>query len=511
MRRHLGIVMVVGLVAALTVACTPPTEPDNCPTATPGATPALQAAAARSAVADGPSTTGSPPPLDRVVRPQTASLADRPDLARAVASPTAQRDISANELSFTYNSPTYPWSAAELQQLQQVVATSYPIIKQVIGPPLFPITVNFRKDPTLPSTVAGQFWASNNEIVIRVLDPGTFVHELIHAFRDDLVMWDDAFEEGMTRAAEVEVMGRMPASYLTDYFDRAHSYPDDVNYEMFNDTPAVGAPGGEFWTDRDPALTFLRYQLSGYAWAKAYLEDPQFFVRFDAALYQASLTNPSVTSDEGALVRLAAAALPTVETLPFDQWYHAQRVFDTSPPTGELLLFRYIPPYALTVHALRRAADGTEVPLTGRSVPWSAVDVAGAQIGAGTATTGSDGSTSLPLSVPSGYTGRIGLSATTGSGAQAVTTKVNASWTQGSGVYGTVPRSNGGYVEVRNLGTAGRVCATLAAGAFDVANLGPVRGRFSATVHYDDGVTVTRSFNKDAAPYFVPFRVGPNG
>lgn len=504
MRRHLGIASAVGLIAAVTVACTPPTDQDTCPTPPEP----VHAAAVRAVGGIGSPAEVGPSPLDQVIRPAASGLAGKPDLSRAAAAPARSQDISGNELTFTYNSPTYPWSDTELQQLQQVVATSYPIIKQVVGPPLFPITVNFRKDPTISSSVGGQYWSASNEVVLRILDPGTFVHEMIHAFRDDLVMWDNAFEEGMTRAAEVEVMGRMPAQYTAGYFDLHHSFTDDVNYEMFKAHPAMGSTRGDFWTDRDSSLTFLRYQLSGYAWSKAYLEDPQFLVRFDAALYQASLTDPSVTSKESALVSLAAAAVPNVESLPFEQWYSEQSVFDTSPPSGRFLLFRYLPPYLTTVHALSRAADGSETPSTGLTVDWRASDVAGTSLASGTGTTDVAGTSSFSLSPPVGYAGRLDLSATMGSGAQATTTGVRARYTQGSGVFGTVPRETGGYVEVLNRDTSARACATLAQGAFDVASLGSVKGRFTATVRYEDGVTAATSFNKDAGPYFIPFGVG---
>lgn len=505
MRRHLIVALVVGLVAATTVACTPPIEPEPCPNPSQPPSPS----AGRAAVAREASSGGQPPPLDQVIRPAAPGLSGRPDLARAVAAPARASDISTNELTFTYNSPDNPWSPAELQQLQQIVATSYPIIKDVVGSPLFPITVNFRKDPSLPSTVAGQFWPGLNEIKIRVLNPDTFIHEMIHAFRDDLVLWDDAFEEGMTRAAEVAVMGRMPAQYSVGYFDAGHSYQDDVNYELFKGNHAVGSVAGEFWTDRDPALVFIRYQLSGYAWAKAYIEDPQFFARFDAALYQASLTNPSVVSDEGALVGLAAGVAPTVESRPFEQWYHEQSIFETSPPTGDLLMFRNLPPFGTTLHALTRAGDGTETALGGLSVDWSAVNFFGGPFDGGTATTDAVGNADVPVVFPSGFAGRTGLTATATDRPDA-STIANIRWTQGSGVFGTVPRDHGGYVEVQNLDTSARACATLAQGAFDVASLGVVRGRFSATVHYDDGVTATKRFNKDAAPYFVSFGAGWN-
>ena len=101
-------------------------------------------------------------------------------------------------------------------------------------------------------------------------------HEMLHAFRDDNIIGLNTFEEGMARVAEVEIFDQL-AGYVHP-FDEAHQDQDHVYYELLN-RPEIGSPRGSF--DDGYVATLLRYQLAGYAWGKALIENDQFLARFN--------------------------------------------------------------------------------------------------------------------------------------------------------------------------------------------------------------------------------------
>ena len=195
----------------------------------------------------------------------------------------------------------------------------YPVAKAIYGSPAYNIsTVNVRKDPTL-SGVSGYYDLSANEMVLRTSRSDALCHEMIHAFRDDNMVGLSTYEEGMTRAAEVEVFNQLP-----DYshFDKHHSYTYDVYYESLNN-PAVGSQNGTF--SSLATLFLLRYQLAGYAWGKALIENSDFLFDFNRDFYARILVDPDVRYQEAGLLAIAAAIQPTVEGLPFQEWYAPSR------------------------------------------------------------------------------------------------------------------------------------------------------------------------------------------
>src|SRR5262249_37144659 len=124
--------------------------------------------------------------------------------------------FSANELTFTFDSKDYPWTDAQLAVLKNAITDFYPVIKSIYGNPAFSLNINIRQDPTIGYD--GLYFPSLNEMVMRSpsrLD--VLGHEMVHSFRDDLVITLPSFEEGMTRAAEVELFDRLPQY---QYWDR---------------------------------------------------------------------------------------------------------------------------------------------------------------------------------------------------------------------------------------------------------------------------------------------------
>jgi hypothetical protein len=416
---------------------------------------------------------------------------------RALASAGA----ASNELTFTYNSPTYPWTSSEIATLQGWIADFYPAIKALYGPPGYANTVNVRKDPNFP--YAGNYDAATNELVVRDLgasDP--ICHEIIHAFHDEALVSFPSYEEGMTRACEVAVFNALPGY---THWDENHQYPFDRYYEYEN-VAAAGATAGNLYA-RDTDI-LVRYQLAGYAWAKLLLESPTAFVDFNAAYYAAVNADPTVVADEGALVAILRTIRPSVEGMGFDGWYAGQHVLNTHPASGYALFQRGrddSPTFARTSASyFRRESDGSETVLAGQSVSWQVFDWDDTPLGSGVTTTSALGVTSYTAPIPAGHVGRIRViaTATTPDGPVATVTR------RGHGLYGgiegVVVDANDATVEAEPLDVPVAPASTaLVHGCFALPGMESVTGRVRMTVEYPDGRSLSRIVTKDASGYFV--------
>ncbi|WP_020564362.1 fibronectin type III domain-containing protein [Methylosarcina fibrata] len=420
-------------------------------------------------------------------------LPDAEEARKKSASAVAGAAID-NELTFTFDSPDHPWSASDIATLQASINTFYPLIKEVYGAPAFSNTMNIRYDPTLTgSDVAGTYSSSTNELTLSELDVDVLVHEIIHAFRDDYILAINTYEEGMTRAAEIEVFSR---SGVAHPWDDKHSYAYDRYYEGLN-LPIIGSKNGNVWAGYVSAL--VRYQLAGYAWAKALLENSSFFINFNTLLYSAAAADHGVVANLAALTGLAASVQANVEGKPFQTWYAQQGVFDADPPQGYLLYQRI---NQGNIDYFYRSTSGTETMQAGKTIEWQDYDYRDALLLSGSEVTNSYGVAGVGW--PGNYQDKLRIEARTQSPAGPVADSGMLSLGSGVGVFGYLPASNAGSVTMTSLDNiVSPVTVNVVNGAFAEDTLGTVRGRFRA-----DFTDATHSFsvyfNKDASPYFLP-------
>ena len=248
-----------------------------------------------------------------------------PDAERYQKYPSLRKSLS--ELTFTFNSTAYPWTQVEIDSMNNRLEIFYTKAKSIYGNPAFAISVNIRKDPNI--TAAALYSASNNEIVLKNLNsPDQLCHEMIHAFRDDYMISYRTYEEGMTRAAEVEIFNQLD-NY--QHWDENHSYGYDVFYDEFN-KPNIGAKNGNIYSN--PTLQLTKYQISSYVWAKFYLEDKDFLKDFNSLYYSQMDSDPSVRNTESKLKNIVETIKPTIENQPTDLWYSKQYILDSNPSTG---------------------------------------------------------------------------------------------------------------------------------------------------------------------------------
>jgi hypothetical protein len=320
-------------------------------------------------------------------------------------------------------------------------------------------------------------------------------HEMIHAFRDDDIIFLSSFEEGMTRAAEVEVLNRLPGY---DYFDRNHSYTYDVYYEALN-RKTIGSKQGNFFQGYVSVL--LRYQLAGYAWGKLFIENPSFFSDFNKALYADVLADSSILWTESKLVRIVDKAQPRIEAEKFLSWYSQQGVLDTAPPSGYFLYQRI---NQFTVDFFSRDESGVETMLANAPVEWEVFDFQNTLLSSGSDPTSAYGWMGFIPSLPDAYQGRIKVVVTAMTPNGAVSDTALRAIGSEKGVFGIITDASTGEITitpVKNRALA--VTVPVSNGAFFAQSLASERGRFLAVFNGANGERISMAFTKDASDYFI--------
>jgi hypothetical protein len=405
----------------------------------------------------------------------------------------------SNELTFTFNSPNSPWTCEEVGGIKAQIADFYPLIKKFYGAPAFNLTVNVVKAPSL-SSASALYNPTTNTITLGPgygTQPDVLCHEMIHAFRDDYLLFLNSFEEGMTRAVEVEVFNHLP-DYA--YWDRAHSYNYDVYYEGIG-TQWLGQRGGSFFLGGN---TLLYYQLAGYAWAKPFLENPSFFLDFNGELYARLRSGQAIQSDESSLVDVACSVQPMIEDVECLQWYRHQGILNTMPPTGHFLIHQiyHDPEYFYSCHYWRQPSGS--ISFQPGPLDWAIYDDQEVLLDGGTFLSTNRGVEYGP-SMPEGWgTGRIKAVVEASSPTETISDTYFAVPDYRTGIFGVVAHASSGMLTITPLdGASVPVTVPVIDGAFSAPSLKFLRGRFWAEFTDAGGRSFSRQFNKDAGDYFL--------
>ncbi|MDW8105263.1 MAG: FlgD immunoglobulin-like domain containing protein [Armatimonadota bacterium] len=308
-------------------------------------------------------------------------------------------------LSFVFEG----WDGAQEVFLRRVIGAAVPLIEQVYGKPAQSGTVkvvNYDRDIGDRDAVSGGIYdASRNEILFPVYNSQysvviNLVHLLVHAFHGPLVFEYDAWEEGFARAVTLIVAHRVAQALGIDdpegFFKTDPLYHALPYYDLLNQ-PALGnntfiAPSLKQLPITPGQLGGMyhpRMQMAGSAWLKVYMEDPEFFKKFNARYYAQYNPNETIklSGDIPRLKAIAASVLAnggTVEGLPFERWYERQYILDTSVSFGKKLYAWVLPDRAeegkdnpglsiVLIH-YQTTATGDEIPLNGVCYPvyWDA-------------------------------------------------------------------------------------------------------------------------------------------
>lgn len=295
-----------------------------------------------------------------------------PDLMRTRATGAAL-GAPTNTLRFTFEG----FSEAEELSLRDYLARALPVAYSVYGRPAFDLDVTVILDPELNSLQGGVYDASTNQIRLAPLsgnfaeDSYIFLILVLQAFHDDVAFFYDCWEEGFAGAAATVIQTRSGVAPGYDPIDPGPFYATSV-YEPQNQ-PDLGGP--TFYPPSGwSGMLVWRVAMARSAWFKCWVEDNSFFRKFNE-IYYASFTD-SLPGDVPALRVLASQVLPSVEGMPFQEWYQRQWVLDTSVRIGPKLFVWNIPltqSVALICEYFYTTFEGDEQPRGGqaRTIYWS--------------------------------------------------------------------------------------------------------------------------------------------
>lgn len=295
-----------------------------------------------------------------------------PDLMRTMQAGDGLGD-PANQLRFTFEG----FDEGTATSFRDYLSRALPVAYSVYGRPAFDLDVTVILDEELDALQGGIYDATTNEI--RLAPPsGNFTEDsfillvmVLQAFHDDAAFFYDAWEQGFAGAAATVIQTRPGVAPGYNPIDPGPFFATSV-YEAQNQQ-ALGGP--TFFPDSGWAgMLVWRIAMSRSAWFKCWVEDPDFFRNFNEAYYAAF--TPSLPGDIPALRVLASEVLPSVEGLPFQEWYQRQWVLDTSVRIGPKLFVWNIPltqSVALIAEYFYTTFEGDEEPRGGqaRTIYWS--------------------------------------------------------------------------------------------------------------------------------------------
>ena len=321
------------------------------------------------------------------------------------------RAVGGGTLTFRYTD----WSDQDRRLIERLISEFYPRIEALYGKPAVSGEVEIVNLGTIESArgtdrqrlAFGAYNVSGNQILLPIYESQdsfaqALLLNLVHAFHGPAVFQYDAWEQGFARAA-ASVIARTPDFGFAD--GSANNLLSLLKFYDLLNQPALANP--TFFPPSQANLelegretigkmTLPRMSMSGAAWLKVYIENPNFFRQFNEAYYAQfdPAASPSLAGNVPALKAIATPFLPDgVEGLPFDQWYRRQYVLDTSLSIGRKLyafvnpgIFRETTGQANGIQLVyfRTKPGGDEDLLTGR-VYATYHDASGATISLGAA------------------------------------------------------------------------------------------------------------------------------
>nr|CAA9227506.1 hypothetical protein AVDCRST_MAG63-806 [uncultured Armatimonadetes bacterium] len=280
--------------------------------------------------------------------------------------PAPTRQTGTNALTFSYSG----WDGASEAFLRDFQQRAYPLIQNLYGAPFWSGNVEVVNAGTLESSslpevrrlAFGGYDVSAGRILLPIYSDGPNVNLqsvkhaylllMLHAFHGPAYLQYDAWEQGFTRAA-ASVIARQPDLGFSD--GSANNLYSLLRFYDLLNQPALGNPtffppsqtdipiSGQFTIAK---MLFPRMGMSGAAWLKVFIENPNFFRAFNEAYY-ARLAQGDVQNLPGnvpALRGIAGGLVGGVEGLPFADWYERQYILDTSIAPGNKL-YAYVIPF----------------------------------------------------------------------------------------------------------------------------------------------------------------------
>jgi hypothetical protein len=249
-------------------------------------------------------------------------------------------------------SPAY--TSGEATKLMAFYNLVNPIIKDIYGPPARSHVVNIVNDANSQGT--NTYYNGPNQISsssTNYLDidgdldqPRLMIHELIHAYRDNVGLSSNSewhydpelsgFEEGMAEGVALIVMDIFADQYPNFFngerhkihWNQARGMPFEFNYDFQNhrqittqDFFSSSIATGSHW---------VRYGMSASAMKKMYYEDSLIFKKFNTEYYTRMNADHNLLPNRNLILDIFETIKPQVERIPIIDWINDQYIFDCS-------------------------------------------------------------------------------------------------------------------------------------------------------------------------------------
>ena len=253
--------------------------------------------------------------------------------------PTYDISVDFHPVGFDANGNTISgWTTTDINTFNDFLSKMLPIIKSVYGPPARDMTVTLVRD--LYYSSSNIYFSGNNQIhQDDGLNPQLLTHELLHAWRDNVIIAADenwkyspvlsGFEESFAQGASYACMQKFYDLYPNDPL-----VADEPNwgstkawdYDFHNRSILTTQ---DFWSSNGgTSITWERYEMGAAAMLKAYQEDENFFKNYNAEYYNRLNVDHSITPTRTLCRDIFQTVLQMVEFTPTATWIDNQRIFD---------------------------------------------------------------------------------------------------------------------------------------------------------------------------------------
>jgi len=242
------------------------------------------------------------------------------------------------------------WDSVQINKYVHFISRMLPIIKEIYGPPSHSNTITLVRN--LYYSGSNVFFPGTNQIhKDDNFNPQLLTHELIHAFRDDVVLSMDSnwnynsklsgFEEGFAQGASYICMNRYVQLYPNDTlvnYSSPFGSSMDWDYDFRN---VSNITTEDFWSDYGGmALSWERYEMGAAAMRKLHLVDSNMFKNFNTAYYSYLNNNNDSTPSRKLISNLLSSVITQVEGIPTNDWINKQKIFDCKIKQGRKVWVR---------------------------------------------------------------------------------------------------------------------------------------------------------------------------
>jgi hypothetical protein len=242
-----------------------------------------------------------------------------------------------------------PWSENERTDIMWFMDRMLPLIKEIYGPPSHSYTVTLVKDSLYSSSAV--FFPGSNEIHMDQLHPQLLTHEIIHAFRDNVILSSDVywsyestlsgFEESFAQGISYVCMNRYVQLYPADpvvpgntLYDSFYGWDYDYqNTDILTTT--------DYWSDGGgTGIFWLRYEIGAAALLKILKDHPDFVRDFNREYYNRLNGDHDLTTSRGLMLDLVSLTAPMIEGTESTAWVNRQHIFDCFVRSGRKIFVK---------------------------------------------------------------------------------------------------------------------------------------------------------------------------